>query len=301
MEAKPDAPSLAQVVHDAVSTLTAAGLTPEAARIDATVLARWCLGWDAAGWLARSREVAPSDFVERFTRALNRRARRDPVSHIIGQREFYSRLFRVTPAVLTPRPETELVIDEALAALREVQAGTPVRACDVGTGSGCVAVTLAAECGDDPSLGTLEMLASDTSEAALQVAAGNVARHGVSETVRLANANLLDAATGPLSLIVSNPPYVSTTAAAALAPEVLREPPGALFAGADGLDVIRQLIPAAGKTLARDGWLIMEIGHDQGVAVTELVAAERRLSLIRVSPDLQQLPRVIVARRTKHL
>lgn len=296
------AASVAQIVHDAVSTLTAAGLSAAAARVDATLLARWCLRWDATTWLTRSREAPPPEFPGRFALALSRREAREPISHITGEREFYGRIFRVTPDVLTPRPESEFVIDEALAALRV--GSRPDRGwavADVGTGSGCLAVTLVRELAGGPHDG-ITVQATDISPAALRIAADNASRLGAAAAIRFAQADLLGGASAAsFDAIVANPPYIANPSENELAPEVLREPRTALFAGRDGLDVIRRLIPAAALALVPGGHLVMEIGYDQEAAAVGLVGVEPHLRLVRVARDLQQLPRVVVARRENRL
>jgi release factor glutamine methyltransferase len=154
------------------------------ARLDAEVIARALLGWDAADWLGRRREPAPAFLESSFEVAIRRRLRHEPVAYILGEREFYGRGFRVTPDVLIPRPETELVIDEALALLPVEQPGGRAthRAADVGTGSGCIAITLALERPD------VRVAASDTSASALAVAAANASALDVGDRVRFVRA-----------------------------------------------------------------------------------------------------------------
>ncbi|OYW02702.1 MAG: hypothetical protein B7X11_03585, partial [Acidobacteria bacterium 37-65-4] len=166
--------SIAEHVAHATAVLEAAGLAAADARQDAGVLARHVLRWDLAHWLGHQRDDAPGGFESAFARAIARRAAREPVAYITGEREFYWRSFAVSPAVLVPRPETELLID---AAVEHAAVFAAPRIVDVGTGSGCIAVTMAAE------LNRATVVATDISAAALDVAAANAARHGVADRI----------------------------------------------------------------------------------------------------------------------
>lgn len=260
--------------------------------MDAEVLARHLLGWDRAGWLTHMHERPPAGFTEAFDAAVARRARREPVAYITGIREFYGRPFRVTPDVLIPRPETERVVDEALRAIDERRPHVArVRVVDVGTGSGCIAVTLALE---RPGI---EVVATDVSPAALAVARRNAADLGVAD-VRFVEEPLVGGAIGAYDLVVSNPPYVAEQSRQELMPDVRDyEPPIALFGGPDGLEVLRSLLPRAERALDPGGWLVVEIGSDQDERVRRLAAEATSLSPIGIEPDLACHPRVLVARR----
>jgi release factor glutamine methyltransferase len=267
--------------------LIEAGIEPGDAAFDAEVLARHVLGWDRASLIARWREAAPDGFANRFATIIARRAGREPVAYITGRREFWGLDFEVTPDVLIPRPETELIIEEAVRYGTEVR--TPVEIIDVGTGSGCIAVALAREFPSARVTGT------DNSPAALAVARRNAERLGAHIT--LLNCHLLETATSGADLIVSNPPYVPSVDAVDLQPEVgLHEPAGALFGGPDGLDLIRALFAAAAPSLARDGRLILEFGAGQETGLQEAAAAAG-WQTVRLCNDLQGLPRVGVFRR----
>jgi len=293
---------LAQLVHDAASILIEAGLPPDAARAEAALLARWCLGWDATTWLTRASERPPDGFGARFAACVRRRARREPVSHIVGTREFYGRSFEVTADVLTPRPETELVVDESLRVLSAREpAARPLRIVDVGTGSGCLAATLALETARS-GVSPARVLAVDVSPSALQVARRNAARLGAAASIRFVRGDLLASiAANAVDLVVANPPYVADTERDRLPPEVGYEPAAALFAGPDGLDVIRRLVPESARVLKPCGHLVMEIGHDQGEAVRAIVRAESGLEGPTLARDLAGHPRVVVTRRRERL
>lgn len=233
----------------------------------------------------------PLDTAERdaYRELVRRRAAREPVAYILAEREFYGRAFTVTRDVLVPRPETEHLVDAVLAWARERGLAAP-RLADLGTGSGAIAVTLAAELPD------AHVVATDLSPAALEVARGNAARLGVGERVELLHGDLL-APLAALSerrfdVIASNPPYVPETDRRDLQPEVRdHEPAMALFAGADGLAVIRRLVAEAGAFLGRPGLLAFEIGAGQAAAVRAL-CEQHGWPAVEFAADLQGHPRV---------
>jgi release factor glutamine methyltransferase len=269
--------------------LIAVRIAPDEAARDAALLARFALGWDAATLLARENESPPHGFAETFEALIARRERREPVAYIRGVQEFWSREFVVGPGVLIPRPETELIVEETL---RRAARSIIENACDVGTGAGCLAVTLAAE------LPRLRITATDTSRPALDLARANAERHGVASRVEFVLGEYLAGAPELLDLIVSNPPYIPEREHAALAPEVRQfEPPDALKAGPDGLRHIRELARLAPAALRGGGLLIFEMGHDQSARVSALVSSTPGLRLLRVLPDLQGYARVCVVQR----
>jgi release factor glutamine methyltransferase len=286
--------TLAEHVSAGRSRMSGAGIGEGEAAVDAEVLARRLLGWDRAQYLANAREEAPAWFGELYRRWTDRRAGREPVSIIVGGREFWGLEFEVSRDVLTPRPETELVVEEAriCAAERGPNHGGPTVIVDVGTGSGCLAVSLARE------VPGARIVATDISRAALEVARRNARRHGVTGRVAFVHASLLEAIATPVDLVVSNPPYVPTGEMRGLPPEVRDfEPAVALAGGTDGLDVVRELTRQARRALAPGGWLVCEFGHGQEHGVRAAIGAAEGLELVRVRPDLQRIPRVAVARR----
>jgi release factor glutamine methyltransferase len=272
--------------------LAAAGIEPTEAALDAALLARHVLGWDLAQFIADGTETAPEGFPEAFESVVSRRERREPMSAITRRREFWGLEFEVGPEVLAPRPETEIIVEEAIACLggaeRDDNPGPLI--VDIGTGSGCLAVCLARE------IPAAKVIATDISPAAICIAARNAERHGVSDRVEFRQTSLVDGVAGPAALIVSNPPYIPAGDIAGLPPEVRAwEPRQALDGGLDGLEVIRALVAVAPRVLAPGGWLIMEFGFGQRDAVTALLRGSR-LELVRVVNDLQQIPRTLVAR-----
>lgn len=281
--------TLADEVSAAHRRLAAAGLAERDAAFDAEVLARHALEWDRATYLTRGRDLAPPAFRVKFDRLVERRCRREPVAHITGVREFWGLGFAVSSEVLIPRPETELLVETALALLVDRMA--PWAIADVGTGSGCLATALARE------LPCARVTASDTSVAAIGVARRNAVTHDVADRISFHATSFFDGLPGPYDLIVSNPPYIPDQEVRRLAPEVSRyEPVAALAGGADGLDPARALVPAAVARLRTGGWLVMEIGAGQSAAVNAL-ARHAGFPLDAMHPDLQGIPRAVVIRR----
>ena len=253
------------------------------ARRDAELLLLHTLHRDRAWLLAHPEaEITPEQLAQ-FDSLLTRRARHEPIQHITGQQEFYGLTLRVTPDVLIPRPETEHLVEAALA---RIPADTPNRILDVGTGSGAIAIALAAH---RPHAA---ITAVDSSPAALAVARENAATHHVA--IRFIESDLLTALPAEqFDLILSNPPYVP--ASDELEPQVRDfEPHSALFAGESGLDIYRRLIPQAHAALVPGGLLLMEIGHGQQPALTQLLAGWQNVGFV---PDLQGIPRVAIAQK----
>jgi release factor glutamine methyltransferase len=261
-------------------------------RRDAELLLLRVLHRDRA-WLLthREAELSPDEWA-RYAEWLARRARHEPVQYIVGEQEFWGLALKVTPDVLIPRPETEHLVEAALArveAMRSrVEAGNaPLRIADVGTGSGAIAIALA------HALPQAEVTALDLSTAALRVAEENAARHGLAERIRFLHSDLLQAvASERFEVIVSNPPYVP--AGELLEAQVQQyEPHGALFAGPSGLDIYERLIPQAEALLTPGGGLLLEIGHGQKTALEDFLRAFDDVSFIH---DLQGIPRVAIGR-----
>ncbi len=223
----------------------------------------------------------PVDEVDAIQALIERRRDGEPVAYILGRREFYGRDFVVTPDVLIPRPETELLIDLAL----ELPLPDNARALDIGTGTGCIALTLSAE---RPGW---TVMASDISSRALEVARRNRQRLGL-DRVELFQADVYPSSDSlDLNLIVTNPPYINEKDHHLNEGDVRFEPRTALTPGADGLDVIRRIVDTAPRHLVTGGWLLIEHGHDQGAAVAGLLRGHG-LTDVRTRPDLAGLDRV---------
>ena len=278
----------AERIAGARATLVRTGILEQDAALDAEVLARHALSWDRAALLTHGREPSPPGFDTAFDELIARRVRREPVAQIIGHREFWDLDFEVNGDVLIPRPETEFIVEEAIDFSREV---TWRRALDVGTGSGCIAVSIA------HALPQVLVTATDCSSAALEVARRNADRHHVAERITFIQTDLMAELKGLFDVIVSNPPYVPEGDAAALQPEVLRfEPHDALFGGVDGLEIIRRILRDAHSCLAPDGRLIVEFGFGQDGDVGRL-AEENGWAVVRLREDLQGIPRTAVLRK----
>jgi release factor glutamine methyltransferase len=269
--------SVRDALDSAVIALKAAGCdTPQ---LDAELLLAAAMGTDRAAVVAGPERPVEPDAARRFMEYAARRREREPVAYILGNKAFRSIELAVDPRVLIPRPETEHLVEAVL----DLPDGA--RVCDVGTGSGAIALALASERPD------LRVVATDASGEALDVARANAVRLGVD--VEFHHGDLLADVAGPLDAIVSNPPYVED--GAELAPEIVRyEPALALRAGPDGLDVIRRLLPAAGATEARV--VALEIGAGQAAAVGALMR-EAGFGDASVVRDLAGIERVLVGRR----
>jgi release factor glutamine methyltransferase len=279
--------SVAAAIAGARETLRARGVPADEAPGDAEVLARHVLGWDLTRFALHRTDPVPDGFDRTYAALIERRGKREPVSQIIGHREFWGLRFEVTRDVLTPRPETELVVQAALAVAPRDRTLLVV---DVGTGSGCLAVALAVE------LPHARVIATDISPQALAVAHGNAARHNVADRIRFVETDLLPGTIDQADLIVSNPPYVAVREAASLPPEVREyEPAIALFAGTDGLGVYRRLFAAARVAAGASGHAIVELGYNQAADVTEIGRA-RGWALVETRRDLQGIDRVLTLR-----
>ncbi len=228
---------------------------------EARLLLRQVLGADAVALAAYPERRPEQAQIDRYLALVARRAAGEPMAYLLGSREFYGRGFHVSPAVLIPRPETELLVDLGIAKLRGLDRP---RILDLGTGSGCVAVSLACELG-------VEVTAADFSPDALAVASANALRLGAA--VSLVESDWFSAIGDRFDLIVANPPYVAEGDPHLAVGDLRFEPPLALACGADGLSAIRGIVAAAPRHLMPGGWLFLEHGYDQTGAVSALLTA----------------------------
>ena len=280
--------SIAEALLEATQILRKAGV-PEARR-EAGSLLEHTIKKDRTFLISRAEYQLTSGEFETFRESIRRRSEGEPLQYITEQQDFFGRSFRVSRDVLIPRPETELLVESSLKLMNS--AGELV-VCDIGTGSGCIAVTLVCE------RLNVRAVAVDISPAALAVAKQNSIDLGVAARMDFALSDCFDSLpqNSCFDLIVSNPPYVAASAISGLQREVKdHEPMTALSPGPDGLSIIRRLIENAPRFLREDGYLLLEIGFDQGIAVQALID-KAVWELVEIRPDLQGIPRIVVLRK----
>jgi release factor glutamine methyltransferase len=283
--------TLSEAFVDAASVLRQAGIaTPE---LDARLLLCHAAGLSHEAFIAKARDGVCPEAATRLAGLIARRLKREPVSRILGVREFYGREFLVDRHALDPRPDTETLIEAALDLVgRAASRESPLKLLDLGTGTGCILITLLAEMPHARAVGT------DISGAALKLAAANADRLGVADRATFVAANWLDGVEGSFDLILSNPPYIASAQITNLAREVAAHDPRlALDGGPDGLDAYRRIAALAGQVLAPAGRILVEIGPDQAAAVADILGAAG-FSLDRegnVRVDLAGRPRLVVA------
>lgn len=266
-----------------------------AARLDAEVLLAQTLGLDRVGLYTRFDQPLRPGELAGFKKLIQRRLRREPVAYILGEREFWSLKFKVTPDVLIPRPETEILVAEALKVLSgPAKTEKSLQILEIGTGSGVISVALAKE------LPLAAVLATDIADKALSVAEENARRNGVGERIRFLQGDLF----APLEkesrfeLIITNPPYIAQGDFPSLPPEVRDyEPRVALNGGKDGLDFFRRVLPMVGELLCPGGWFLAEIGAGQEPKVRQIAEANPVLAGLDFVPDLAGIKRVFKARK----
>jgi release factor glutamine methyltransferase len=288
----PETVTIAEAITHAAAQL-AARQVPDARR-DAEVLLGHVLGRDRAWLVAHYPDPLDGQNAEDYAAVLSRRAAREPLQHILGTQEFWGLTFAVTPAVLIPRPETELVVEAALAHLQRSEAPLIV---DVCTGSGCIAVSLARE------LPRARVFALDRSEAALAVAQENARRNGAADRIRFLAGDLFDPLeeldlAGRADVITANPPYIRSDELASLQPEVRDfEPELALVAGPRGMEIAERIIRSAPAHLRSGGVLIMEMGVGQAEELRIITEHTGAFGKIDILKDLAGIERVIVTKK----
>lgn len=230
-------------------------------RLDAELLLGHVLGLERLDLYLNAQKPLNEKEVAQYRVLIGKRGQRIPVAHLTGKREFYSLPLRVSPEVLIPRPETELLVDKAL---KLIDPSEPVKILELGTGSGAIAAALACQ---DPNI---QITATDVSFEALQVAQANAGDLEISSQIDFVQSDLFQKIQGKYALICSNPPYIPQEELANLAPEVGKEPVSALDGGADGLDFYRRILNQASAFLERPGFVVLEIGWDQGPQVKKI-------------------------------
>jgi release factor glutamine methyltransferase len=292
--------TLQQRLADARAQLRAAGLPGDEAAVDVDLFACTILGWDRARLIVEASSEIPSSLEPRFSEWITRCARHEPASYIVGVREFWGLDFAVSPAVLIPRPESEFIVEEALGLIagREpssspntVPVAPTLRIADIGTGSGCIAVSIA------HSAPHVRVVATDISSVAIDVARQNAERHGVGTRVECVVTSYLDGITGDFDVIATNPPYVRELDRGGIGLNVRHEPEVALFGGDNGLLHIDGVLGTAVQKLRPHGWLVMEIGLGQEDDVHALVSRRPSLAVRKVRNDLQGIARTFIIER----
>jgi release factor glutamine methyltransferase len=293
--AKSDTPTISSLLSRSTGYLREKGSTSP--RLDAELLLAEVLGLTRVELYTNFEQPLNNDEVDAYRELVRRRGRGEPVAYIVGRAYFRNLTLRVSPAVLVPRPETEHVVDSALTFLMEGDWGPhSPEVLDLGTGSGAIAVSLAA------GFPEARITATDASSEALEIAAENARIEGAAGRVVLMESDLFDRL-DPLhtfDLIVCNPPYISAEEWPTLPVDVRdHEPRHALYGGRDGLDFYRRLAAEAPQFLRPQGCLIMEIGHNQGVAVTELLRESGLFDSVDIEKDYAGHDRVVTALRSR--
>lgn len=278
--------SLRQALAQTAAQLQQAGI--ERARAEARLLAGAALNLSLEKIIAEDARLLRADELQALAALAARRVRREPMAQILGRREFYGRPFRVSRDVLTPRPDSETLIEAVLAQVAD--RAVPLRLLELGVGSGCLLLTLLAELPQADGLGV------DISPAALAVARQNAVALGVAGRCRLVEGDWSAAVAGPFDIVVSNPPYIPAGDIAGLEPEVVQyEPRLALDGGPDGLAFYRRLAADLPRLLAPGGLVAVEIGQGQGGEVGRLFR-DAGLALLPARADLAGIERCILAR-----
>jgi release factor glutamine methyltransferase len=285
--------TIINAISRATTQLSAGGVTD--ARLDAEVLLSYIINRDRAWLFTHSHDALEDATRTVFESAIARRAKREPLQYIIGNQEFWGLDFLVTPDVLIPRPETELVVESALTILKSMNQAVVI--VDLCTGSGCIAVSLA------KAFRTARIVAVDKSKRALAIAEKNARKHAVSDCIRFLEGDLfqpleqLDIHEG-VDIIVSNPPYVQSGDYDTLQPEVRDfEPAMALFAGPQGTEIHREIIEGAPAYLKQHGALIMEMGLGQAKLLTKMLQETGVYGVPEIFKDLAGIERVIATKK----
>ena len=259
--------------------------------VDAELLLTCVLHFDRGQLYRRLTEPLDSRFEEAYRSLLGRRVAHEPTPYILEHKEFFGLDLEVTPAAIIPRPETEMLVEEAIAFVRDRPADQVVAIADIGTGCGAIAVTLAC------LLPSAQLVAIDTSVDALTLARRNAVNHPSARPIRFLLGDLLEPVEPPLDLILANLPYIPTAQWAQLPPEIReREPREGLDGGHDGLRHIARLLTMSPTYLAEGAGVILEIGDEQGAAATSLVLEAFPNAQVRIEKDLARLDRLLVIR-----
>ena len=265
----------------------------DSAELDARLLVGAVLGLDLTGLIMAAQRQLTAEESTRLEDFARRRLQAEPVARILGHKEFWGLPLNLSAATLVPRPDTETVVEMALELLRADGAlNRPLRIADLGTGSGAILLALLSELPNAQGFGT------DISTAALQTAAANAAKNGLSDRATFIACDYAAGLSGPFDLIVSNPPYIRSADIGGLAPDVREyDPRAALDGGADGLDAYRALIPQAAGLLAPGAALVVEAGEGQSGQIGALMAAAGLAAADAPKADLADIPRAVAGRK----
>jgi release factor glutamine methyltransferase len=277
------------ILNESTKSLAAADIP--SARLDAEVLLSFCLGCDRLEFYKNPDINISETKLTLFRNLIARRLQWEPVAYITGRKEFWSFALEVNSSVLIPRPDTEIIVEEALGIYRNFTS-LPLRILDIGTGSGAIALALALE------IAGAKVVATDISMAALNLAKKNANSMGLKERIDFRQGNLFEPVDGLFDIIVSNPPYIAANDYEELPVSVrVFEPREALFAGVSGLEFYEKLIYSAAGFLQKNGWLLLEIGAKQEAGVRGIIKGSGFYDSIEMRTDYAGLPRVIKARR----
>jgi len=280
-------------IHDILNESTKSLETVDipSARLDAEVLLSFCLGCDRLEFYKNPDMKISEKQLAEFRKLIARRLQWEPVAYITGRKEFWSFTLEVNSSVLIPRPDTEVIVEEALTICRKIDS-SEIKILDIGTGSGAIALALASE------ITSAKVVATDISEASLNLAQKNVAALGFKERIDFRQGDLFELVDGFFDIIVCNPPYISAQEYEKLPTGVKDyEPRDALWAGKSGLEFYEKLIYQAADFLQKNGWLLLEIGAKQEAGVRGIMEASGCYDSIEMRRDYAGLPRVIKARR----
>ena len=280
-------------VHDILneSTKTLEAVDIPSARLDAEVLLSFCLGCDHLEFYKNPDMTISETQLAAFRNLIARRLRWEPVAYITGCKEFWSFTLEVNSSVLIPRPDTEIIVEEALSICRKIDS-SEIKILDIGTGSGAIAIALALE------ITGAKVMATDISEVALNVARKNATVLGLQDKIEFKLGNLFEPVDGSFDIIVCNPPYISAKDYEELPAGVKNyEPREALLAGKSGLEIYEKLVYQAAGFVQKNGWLLLEIGAKQETGVCGIMEATGFYDSLEMSRDYAGLPRVIKARR----
>jgi len=281
--------TIQDILHESTKALEAADIP--LARLDAEVLLSFCLGDDRLEFYKNPDKTISEMQLDAYRNLIARRLQWEPVAYITGRKEFWSFTLEVNSSVLIPRPDTEIIVEEALDICHNFTS-LPVWILDIGTGSGAIALALASE------IDGAKVMATDISAAALALAQKNAATLGLKERIDFRQGNLFEPVDGLFDIIVSNPPYIAANDYEELPASVKDfEPREALLAGASGLEFYEKLIYSAAAYLKKNGWLLLEIGAKQETGIRSILKASGLYESIKMRRDYAGLPRVIKARR----